>query len=205
MTQLNSISVRPKLEPNFLFVALHGLGANCNDLTSFVAELNLPNCWFEFPDAPLPHPKVPGGKMWYDLSNKEFRGLVKSRQMLINFLISLESKTGIPLSKTILCGFSQGGAMTMDVGVTLPLAGLIILSSYLHSPLQPSVEKLPPILMAHGIEDPVVPIEQGRRSRDTFTKLGANIQYEEFDMGHEIRPEILKLMQTFVIDVIAKV
>ena len=81
----------------------------------------------------------------------------------------------------------------------------IILSGYLHSPLQPSVEKLPPILMAHGIEDPVVPIEQGRRSRDTFTKLGANIQYEEFDMGHEIRPEILKLMQTFVIDVIAKV
>ena len=40
---------------------------------------------------------------------------------------TLESKTGIPLSKTILCGFSQGGAMTMDVGVTLPLAGLIIL------------------------------------------------------------------------------
>ena len=125
--------------------------------------------------------------------------------MLIDFLVSLESKTGIPLSKTILCGFSQGGAMAMDVGVTLPLAGLIILSSYLHSPLQPSVEKLPPILMVHGTEDPVLPIQQGRRSRDTFTKLGANIQYEEFDMGHEIRPEILKLMQTFVIDVIAKV
>ena len=124
--------------------------------------------------------------------------------MNINFLISLESKTGIPLSKTILCGFSQGGAMTMDVGVTLPLAGLIILSSYLHSPLQPSVEKLPPILMAHGIEDPVVPIEQGRRSRDTFTNLGAKIQYQEFDMGHEVRPEILKLIQSFVIDVIAK-
>lgn len=205
MTQLNSISVPSKLEPNFLFVALHGLGANCNDLTPFVAELNLPNYGFEFPDAPLPHPEVPGGKMWYDLSNQEFQGLVESRQMLIDFLVSLESKTGIPLSKTILCGFSQGGAMAMDVGVTLPLAGLIILSGYLHSPLQPSVEKLPPILMVHGTEDPVVPIQQGRRSRDTFTKLGANIQYEEFDMGHEIRPEILKLMQTFVIDVIAKV
>ena len=58
--------------------------------------------------------------------------------------------------------------------------------------------------MAHGIEDPVVPIEQGRRSRDTFTNLGAKIQYQEFDMGHEVRPEILKLIQSFVIDVIAK-
>ena len=205
MTQLNPISILSKLEPSFLFVALHGLAANRNDLTPFVGELNLPNYGFEFPDAPLPHLEVPGGKMWYDLSNQEFQGLVESRQMLIDFLVSLESKTGIPLSKTILCGFSQGGAMAMDVGVTLPLAGLIILSSYLHSPLQPSVEKLPPILMVHGTEDPVVPIQQGRRSRDTFTKLGANIQYEEFDMGHEIRPEILKLMQTFVIDVIAKV
>ncbi len=204
MTQLNSIPVSPKSEPNSLFIALHGWGANCNDLTPFVEELNLPNYRFEFPDAPLPHPQVPGGKMWYDLSNQEYQGLAESRQMLIDWLISLESKTGIPLSKTILCGFSQGGAMAMDVGVTLPLAGLIILSGYLHSPVQPSVEKLPPILIVHGKQDPVVPIQQGRRSRDTFTNLGANIQYQEFDMGHEIRPEILKLMQSFVIDVIAK-
>ncbi|MGK7919767.1 MAG: alpha/beta hydrolase [Trichodesmium sp.] len=205
MTQLNSITISPNIKPNYLFVALHGWGANCNDLTPFVPELNLPNYWFEFPDAPLPHPQVPGGKMWYDLSNQEYQGLEESRQMLIDWLVSLESKTGIPLSKTILCGFSQGGAMAMDVGVTLPLAGLIILSGYLHSPVQPSVEKLPPILIVHGIEDPVVPIQQARQSRDTFTNLGANIQYQEFNMGHEIRPEILKLMRSFVIDVIAKV
>ena len=204
MTQLNSIPVSPNSEPTSLFVALHGFGANCNDLTPFVGELNLPDYRFEFPDAPLHHPEVPGGKMWYDLSNKEYPGLLQSRQMLIDWLVSLESKTGIPLSKTILCGFSQGGAMAMDVGVTLPLAGLIILSGYLHSQLQPSVEKLPPILIVHGTGDPVVPIQQGRQSRDTFTNLGANIQYQEFDMGHEIRPEILKLMQSFVIDVIAK-
>ncbi len=204
MKQLNSISLSPKTKANSLFVALHGFGANYNDLTPLASELNLRDYCFEFPDAPLFHPQVPGGKMWYDLSNQEFPGLVESRKMLIDWLVSLESKTGIPLSKTILCGFSQGGAMTMDVGVTLPLAGLIVLSGYLHSPLQPSVEKLPPILMVHGIEDPVVPIKKGRESRETFTNLGANIQYQEFDMGHEIRPEVLKLMRSFVIDVIAK-
>ncbi|MEM1172860.1 MAG: dienelactone hydrolase family protein [Cyanobacteria bacterium P01_H01_bin.35] len=204
MAQLNSIPISLKTEPTSLFVALHGWGANCNDLTPLASNLNLPDYRFEFPDAPLTHPQVPGGKMWYDMSNQEFPGLVESRQMLIDWLISLESQTRVPLSKTILCGFSQGGAMAMDVGVTLPLAGLIILSGYLHSPVQPSVEKLPPILIVHGIEDPMVPIEQGRRSRDSFTNLGANIQYQEFDMGHEIRPETLKLMRNFVIDVIAK-
>jgi len=204
MTQLNSISVSPNIEPSFLFVALHGWGSNCYNFKCFVPNLNLPDYWFEFPDAPLPHPKVPGGKMWYDLSNKEYRGLVESRQMLIDWLISLETKTGIPLSKTILCGFSQGGSMAMKAGITLPLAGLIILSSYLYSPLQPSVEKLPPVLIVHGIEDEVLPIQEGRKLRDTFTDLGANIQYQEFHMGHEIRPEVFQLIRSFVIDVIAK-
>ena len=204
MTQLKSISVSPNPEANSLFVALHGWGANCNDLIDFVPHLNLPDYRFEFPDAPLPHPEVPGGKMWYDLSNQEFEGLVESRQMLIDWLISLESKTGIPLSKTILCGFSQGGAMTMDVGVTLPFAGLIVVSSYLHSPLQPSLEQLPPILIVHGKQDPVVPIQKGRESCYTFTNLGANIQYQEFDMGHEINPAVLQLMRSFVMKIIAK-
>ncbi|NEP86770.1 MAG: alpha/beta hydrolase [Okeania sp. SIO2C2] len=204
MTQLSSITISPNLEPTALFVLLHGWGANCNDLTPLATQLNLPDYWFEFPNAPLPHPEVPEGKMWYDLSNLEFQGLVESRQILIDWLISLESKTGIPLSKTILCGFSQGGAMAMDVGVTLPIKGLIILSGYLHSQLQPSGEKLPPVLVVHGIQDPVLPIEQGRRTRDTFTNLGANIQYQEFNMGHEIIPEIVKLMRSFVIDTMAK-
>ncbi|MEB3339647.1 alpha/beta hydrolase [Okeania sp.] len=204
MTQLKSISVSPNPKSNSLFVALHGWGANCNDLIPFVPQLNLPDYRFEFPDAPLFHPEVPGGKMWYDFSNPKFPGLVESRPILIDWLVSLESQTGIPLSKTILCGFSQGGAMTMDVGVTLPFAGLIVISGYLHSPPQPSVEKLPPILIVHGIKDPVVPIEKGRKSRDTFTNLGANIQYKEFDMGHEIIPEVLQLMESFVIKTIAK-
>lgn len=205
MKQLSSITISPNSEPTGLFVLLHGWGANCNDLTPLATQLNLPDYWFEFPDAPLPHPQVPGGKMWYDLENLEFKGLPESRQILIDWLISLENKTGIPLSKTILCGFSQGGAMAMDVGVTLPIKGLIILSGYLHSQLQPSVEKLPPVLVTHGTQDPVLPIEQGRRTRDTFTNLGANIQYQEFNMGHEIIPEIVKLMRSFVMDTMAKV
>ncbi|NES71533.1 MAG: alpha/beta hydrolase [Okeania sp. SIO2D1] len=204
MTQLTSITISPNLEPTGLLVLLHGWGANCNDLTPIATQLNLPDYGFEFPDAPLPHPQVPGGKMWYDLENLEFPGLPESRQILIDWLISLESKTGIPLSKTILCGFSQGGAMAMDVGVTLPIAGLMILSGYLHSQLQPSGEKLPPVLVTHGTQDPVLPIQEGRRTRDTFTNLGANIQYQEFNMGHEIIPEIVKLMRSFVIDTMAK-
>ncbi|MGB3513713.1 MAG: dienelactone hydrolase family protein [Microcoleaceae cyanobacterium] len=205
MTELQSITISPNVElPTGLIVALHGWGANADDLAALAPQLNLPDYWFELPDAPLPHPQVPSGKMWYDLSNQEYRGLTESRQLLIDWLVSLESKTGVPLSRTILCGFSQGGAMTMDVGVNFPLAGLIVLSGYLHSPLQPSVANLAPVLIVHGKQDPVVPINAARKSLDNFTNLGAKVEYQEFDMGHEIRPEIMKLMRSFVIDAIAK-
>ncbi len=204
MTQLNSITISPNLDPNNLFVALHGWGANSNDLSPLAEQLHLSNYQFEFPDAPLSHPQIPLGKMWYDLANPGYQGLVESRQILIDWLLSLESQTGIPLSRTILCGFSQGGAMTMDVGVTLPLAGLIVLSGYLHSPLQPSLEKLPPILIVHGTQDKSIPIQAGWQSRDTFTNLGATVKYQEFNMGHEIRPAIVNLMRSFVMEDIAQ-
>jgi phospholipase/carboxylesterase len=70
--------------------------------------------------------------MWYDLEREDYKGLAQSQEMLTEWLQSLENLTGIPLASTILCGFSQGGAMTLDVGLTLPLAGLICLSHRCH-------------------------------------------------------------------------
>lgn len=203
---LQSISVPAKTTqtPVGVIVALHGWGANYHDLASLVPVLNLPDYHFEFPDAPFPHPQVLGGKMWYDLQTKEYQGLAQSRQMLSDWLVSLESKTGIPLSRTILGGFSQGGAMTLDVGLSLPLAGLICLSGYLHSVPQPASKVLPPTLIVHGRQDTVVPLSAAVRSRDDLTALGSRVQYREFDMGHEIRPEVIDLMRSFVVETMPK-
>ncbi len=187
-----------------MIVALHGWGANARDLTSLAPAFNLPDYQFVFPDAPFNHPQVPGGKMWYDLQGSDSKGLLESRQLLKEFLLSLESSTGVPLSRTILGGFSQGGAMTLDVGLTLPLAGLICLSGYLHSisPVVGSV--LPPVLIVHGTQDSVVPVSSAIRARDSFTAWGASVQYHEFPMGHEIKPEIVDLMRSFVVETVSK-
>jgi len=140
--------------------------------------------------------------MWYDLYSKDYQGLTSSRQQLKNWLESLESSTGVPLSRTILSGFSQGGAMTLDVGLTLPLAGLISLSGYLHSKLESATgESLPPVLLVHGKQDQVVPLAAAWQARDSLTALGVKLKYQEFDMGHEIRPPVLALMRSFVLDV----
>jgi phospholipase/carboxylesterase len=163
-----------------------------------VPLLNLPNYGFIFPNAPFPHPQIEGGQMWYDFEEGN-QGLVESRQLLLDWLNSLESNTGIPLSRTILGGFSQGAAMTLDVGLDLPLAGLIALSGYLHPVQKPVSSSIPPILMVHGRSDVVVPLAAAQSAQAQLTKLGASVDYYEFEMGHEIHPEVIQQVENFVL------
>jgi phospholipase/carboxylesterase len=136
--------------------------------------------------------------MWYDLSSQTGEGLPESRKLLTDWLQSLEGSTGVPLSRTILSGFSQGAAMTLDVGLTLPLAGLVALSGYLH-PIAASAGQFPPVLLVHGRQDSVVPLKAAHQARETLVALGVAVQYQEFDMGHEIRPEVLAVIRNFVL------
>lgn len=203
---LQSISVPPAnaKAPTALIVGIHGFGGNAKQLASFAPMLNLPDYQFLFPEAPFPHPRVPDGKMWYDLGSQDYRGLPESRQKLLDWLKSLESKTGVPLSRTILSGFSQGGAMTLDVGLTLPVAGLVSLSGYLHSKPEPTGrQSLPPVLIVHGRQDQVVALSSAHRARDSLKALGVALKYQEFDMGHEIIPEVLALVRSFIVDAIS--
>jgi phospholipase/carboxylesterase len=204
--QIQSISIpaTSKNAPTGLIILLHGWGANANDLESLAQMLDLTDYRFEFPDEPFPHPMVSWGKMWYDLESAEYKGLAESRQLLVEWLSSLEDETGIPLERTILGGFSQGGAMSLDVGLTLPVAGIVSMSGFLHSKPQPSVESLPPVLMVHGRQDPVVPLEAAKRSLDSLTAAGVDVRYQEFDMGHEIRLEVLDAVRSFIQETMSK-
>ena len=203
---LNVITVPPSTgkEPVGLIVTLHGWGANAQDLAPLVPFLNLPDFQFMLPDAPFPHPYTSVGKMWYDLSNQQHQGYQESRQMLIQWLQSLESSTGVPLSRTILSGFSQGAAMTLDVGLSLPLAGLVALSGYLHPISYPENSKFPPVLIVHGRQDSVVPLKAAVNARDKLTELGVSVEYHEFDMAHEIRPDVLPVIRNFVLGVMSQ-
>lgn len=197
---LEHINIPANTQPtDGLIVFLHGWGANMNDLASLVTAFNLPQYQWLFPDAPIDHPQAPGGKMWYDLSNQNYAGLTESRQLLQNWLISLPEKTGVPLSRTILGGFSQGGAMTMDIGLTLPFAGLVVMSGYLHTPPQPS-DQIPNMIIFHGSLDPIVPVDMARQAQHVLTNMGASVEYHEFEMGHEINLEEVNLIKDFIVN-----
>ncbi|MBH8563123.1 alpha/beta hydrolase [Nostoc sp. CENA67] len=190
--------------PVGLIVTLHGWGANAEDVASLLPFFRLPEYQFIFPNAPYPYPYSAIGRAWYDLRTENmFEGLAESRQQLIDWLQSLEGSTGVPLSRTILSGFSQGGAMTLDVGLMLPLAGLVVMSGYLHPDVETTAKStLPPTLIMHGTKDEVVPLQAAIKARDTIKSLGVATEYHEFDMGHEISPQMLEVLRNFVVNAI---
>lgn len=186
--------------PKGLIVTLHGWGANAEDVASLLPFFNLPDYHFVFPNGPYPYPYSSIGRAWYDLrSENMYQGLRESRQALIDWLQSLESITGVPLSRTILSGFSQGGAMTLDIGLNLPLAGLVSMSGYLHFDVATVKQSsLPPTLIMHGTKDEVVPLIAAIKAKEALESLGVAVQYQEFNMGHEISPQILVLLRNFI-------
>lgn len=187
---------------------LHGWGANAADVAALANYLHLPQIQCYFPNAPHEFPYSPVGRMWYDLppdyrfgdlpTRLQLDQLQTSRDRLLDWLNSLEALTGVPLERTILAGFSQGGAMTLDVGLTLPLAAVMVLSGYAHRPIALPPETSPPVLLVHGSLDQVVPLQAAHQVHEQLLAQGGKVQYHELTMGHEIQPIVLKLMQSFI-------
>jgi phospholipase/carboxylesterase len=200
---LEAISIQPKngKTADRLLIMLHGWGANAEDLAPLASTLNLSNYQYLFPNAPFPHPQVPWGRAWYALDSNNYQGLNESRQLLRDWLQSLPKKTGIELENTVLAGFSQGGAMTLDVGLQLPLAGLCSLSGYLHSHPAPNLAEYPLLAIIHGKQDPIVPLKAAQMARDELMAAGVKLQYNELGMGHEINAETIVILRDFILNV----
>lgn len=191
-------------EPRGSVIWMHGLGADCWDFVSIVKELYLPDdlpLRFIFPQAPTRPITINGGHVmpgWYDISMAELERKpdeagVRESQGFIDALIAREVSRGIASNKIILAGFSQGGAIALQAGLrqTQALAGILALSTYLTLGDSLAKEKTTanadiPILMAHGTQDPVVPLALARSSRDAMAALGFKVEWREYPMQHSL-------------------
>jgi phospholipase/carboxylesterase len=103
----------------------------------------------------------------------------------------------VPLACTVLLGFSQGAAMAIDVGGALPLAGIVACSGYPHEGWQPQ-GPLPPVLLSHGRQDPVVPFAASEELERGLSQAGTPVELLPFNGGHGIDPELLPAVAAFV-------
>ncbi|MDH5571282.1 MAG: alpha/beta hydrolase [Gammaproteobacteria bacterium] len=187
---------------------LHGLGADGYDFEPIVPELRLDDkgIHFIFPHAPVRPVTINAGasmRAWYDIyainagAPEDKKGIEDSRQRIVE-LIEQEKNRGVKAENIIIAGFSQGGAMALHTGLHYPekLGGILALSCYL--PLMSELmamnaEKLVvrdiPIMLVHGIHDPVVPYSMGEDSRYYLQKLGYTPQWHSYPMQHSVCPE----------------
>lgn len=196
------VIVETGAEPRAAVIWLHGLGASGHDFEPVVPELGLPAglaVRFVFPHAPNIPVTINGGMVmpaWYDileLSITRRVDLERLRQSaeMTHGLIRDQEQQGIPADRVVLAGFSQGGAVAYEAALTYPesLAGLLALSTYFASAetIEPAAaNESIPIVVYHGVRDPVVPEPAGHQAVEILRAMGRSPRYETYPMEHMV-------------------
>src|ERR1700742_343566 len=141
---LETIEVETGPSPNAAIIWLHGLGADGHDFEPIVPELVArgARAWrFVFPNAPTRPVSINGGmrmRAWYDIKGLDRKAAedaagFRDSDSQVRELIDREVARGIPSTRIVLAGFSQGGAVSLYVAPRLKetLAGVMALSCYL--------------------------------------------------------------------------
>ncbi len=199
----------PDSSPDMSVVWLHGLGADGHDFEPVVPMLGLPpgaSVRFVFPHADVRPVTLNGGmpmRAWYDIASltasrdQDEAGIAASAAQ-VAALLARETERGVPPSRQVLAGFSQGGAMAFHVALRHPhrLAGLVSLSSYLLFPERLEAEAVAanqdlPVFIAHGDQDPVVPFAAGQHSAGVLQQAGYPVSWHSYPIPHAVSPEEL--------------
>jgi phospholipase/carboxylesterase len=189
---------RAAAEPSGLLILHHGRGTDERDLlpladavdperrlhvVSVRAPLELPGSpgyhWYRVPQVGYPDPESFGS----------------AYAQLAEVHDELWERTGLAPRRTVLGGFSMGTVMSyaLGLGADRPApAGIMAFSGFV-----PTVEGWEPslsdrtgtrVLIAHGLDDPVIAIEFARRARELLEPAGFDVDYRESEAMHGIDP-----------------
>ena len=216
MTYLPCVEVQTNsmLPASAAVIWLHGLGSDGHDFASLVPELQLStatNIRFILPHAPSMPITINNGYVmpaWYDILEMSLNRKVDEAQLCksavqIIQLIEREIAQGIPSHKIILAGFSQGGAVVYQAGLSFDkaLGGLLILSSYFATSetlVGHCENKHVPILIQHGSQDSVVDESLGQRAYRQLSDRGYSVNYESYPMEHSVCAEQLVAIRVWL-------
>jgi phospholipase/carboxylesterase len=213
---LETVEFETGPSPQWSVILLHGLGDSGDGwapVAPHLVQTGWPQVRFVFPHAPMSPVTINGGtrmRSWYDivdLDDFDLRadeaGLARSAAA-VEALIEREAQRGVPASRLVLAGFSQGGAVTLTHGLRRaePLAGLVALSTYLPMAAKVITEARRgtplPVFMAHGSHDPMVPIRAGEKAAEHVRGLGHEVEWHSYPMQHEACAEELAALGTWL-------
>ena len=218
---LETLQMQSADAPGASLIVLHGLGADGHDFVPIAHQLELSavgGARFIFPHAPMRPVTMNGGyvmRAWYDIAGtpqarREDEAGLRASQALIEALIERERQRGVPASRIVLMGFSQGCAMTLMTGLRHAerLAGLVGLSGYLPLAASTAAECAPanaglPIFLAHGRDDPMIALDRATASRDALLALGYPVEWHDYDMPHSVCMDEIDDLNRWLLRVLA--
>lgn len=184
-----------------VLIFLHGIGADENDLFGLS---NFLDKRFFIISVRAPFTLPYGGFAWFEIFIRQdgitanIEQFEESKQKFLEFVDKIVVEHDLDAERIFLCGFSQGAMVSTSAFLEAPekFAGLAALSGRASPEMLPATddfEKLKdfPVLIQHGIYDPVLPIENGRATKEILSRLPVKLDYKEYPMAHEISPESL--------------
>lgn len=190
--------VAPGAKPPLL-ILLHGLGSNEQDLFSLAPEFDER---FLIISARAPLTLMSGSYAWFHADLSSGHPLINaeeaesSRTTLLQFIDEAARRYDVDPSRVYLVGFSQGAIMSLSVMLTQPeaVAGVVAMSGRIlpeirHITAAPDRLEGLPVMVVHGTLDQVLPVFNGRASRDYLSTLPVKLTYREYPMAHGIDEE----------------
>lgn len=196
-------------------VFLHGYGANGADLLGLADPLgeHLPDTLFVAPDAPEDCAGAPMGFQWFpipwiDGSSEEesMAGMNRAVEDVNAFLDALMVDEDLMPEQVAIFGFSQGTMMALHVAPRRedPVAGLVAFSGRLLQPevLADEVVSKMPVLLVHGDQDDVVPVQSLPEAAEGLQNAGFKEVFAHIQKGtaHGIAQDGLSVSLAFLRD-----
>jgi thioredoxin 1 len=177
-----------------LLVLLHGIGSNEQDLPQ-LGPLIDPEGHFTILAPRGPYAYGPG-YAWFKIDQPDLaRPTVTSSLQAIDEVVDEAlSSSGLRAEEMIVGGFSMGGAMSLIYAFRAAErprpAGVLVMSGFLPpvADLDWSGE-LPPVLMQHGTQDPMVQIGRAREAAQELRSHDVPVTFRTYPMQHNVTPE----------------
>jgi phospholipase/carboxylesterase len=189
-----------------LVVILHGVRGDCLAAIALADHWasELPNAAFLAPQAPFPCDVAPYGFQWFSVRDHDkARRLAEAEvvaPILDVFLDEALTTYGLTNRHLALIGFSQGAMMALHIGLRRrqAVAAIIGFSGRLLKPDMPTTTKAP-VLLIHGDQDIVVPIEALTEAASALRASGVSVETEIcLGLDHDINPFGLARAQQFL-------
>lgn len=209
LKQLTGPVHRPKTDcpPEQLFFFLHGWGADGQNLLDIALSLShdFPKAEFHLPNAPYLCEANTQGYQWFSLSDESTEALLSEVEAVSttveNYIREKMEQTNIHYKNVILLGFSQGAMLAKHLALTRPnLCGVVAAYSgkLVGVPAVITDERVPMILI-HGDDDRVIPVEAMIESYHTLKELGVTADaYRMAELAHGINQAGLELGHRFI-------